>query len=171
MFNSKIEAYLFAIHVLNNLKEKCKKPQAIENAINKIRMAIENHEQDPKVVGDILIELARSSIFTTNLNRQLHDTGYHIENQSVQSLEDKYANPLGRRFESQIQIEMLLNPTPAMMAVVGEISIHVISAIAFLKYQDRDDPDGCILLRARASGIKNFTQSSRAISDWLWCFF
>ncbi len=120
-FKSKTEAYFFALHNLMEMAKKTKN-ESINHAINEMKILIENHEQDPKVAAEILNDLA-SQLVDTKQQTQLQNIAAAIKNSAYeQTLEEKYENPLARRFESEMQIALLKKPTDKMMQSVEHVS-------------------------------------------------
>ncbi|MDP1574948.1 MAG: hypothetical protein Q8L78_08500 [Coxiellaceae bacterium] len=123
-FTSKAEAYLYSIYMLKSMLAESVSPSsraAIEAAINSIKICVENHEQYPNIVSDILDCLTpsidpKNRLILTLLSRALSENSYE------QTDAEKWRAPLARRFESQIQIALLENPTKGMMAAVKKVS-------------------------------------------------
>ncbi|QRN02599.1 hypothetical protein GH742_01195 [Legionella sp. MW5194] len=125
-FKSKTEAYTFAIMELIRLKNKNKEDLALvakaDLAIGKIKTAIENHEQNPEKVIDILQEMANI--------KQIEGLIADIRQADFkQSPQEKFENPLGRRFESEMPVLLLKHPTPAIMEAVQRVSAELIKFI------------------------------------------
>lgn len=100
----------------------------INEAIQAIRICIENHEQSPDVVARVLSGLSRvvnaeDQFVLDKVSRVIKDSNYR------QSSHDRWKNPLGRRFESQLQIELLTHPTNAMMQSVYKISSKIVEIL------------------------------------------
>lgn len=128
MFKSKVEAYIYALSTLEALKPSLGEhaTKAIGVAIKQIRIAVENHEQNPKVVADILKNVAKLKQLESGSANKLHLLANIIEKASYkQTRQEKFENPLGRRFESQMQVELLQNPTDEMMASVKIMSNQI----------------------------------------------
>ena|GEM_PF-1562124 len=135
-FQSKTEAYLYTLYVLDCALKKQRvdsfASQKIKIAIDAIRIALENHEQNPKKVADIVDTLIREIRFNVDsytLSRLESVQQSIVESSYQQTVEEKWANPLGRRFESQLQIELLQKPTESMMASVKKISDKLIEIL------------------------------------------
>lgn len=136
IFKSRTEAYSYAILVLSKLLEKFEtsvfaenQRAAIRQGIEQIKIAIENHEQQPQIVADILqkIQETPGPIDWHPLER-LQDA--LLANKYQQSLQDKFRNPLARRLESEIAITLLLQPTTAMMTSVGRVSTELLKFLS-----------------------------------------
>lgn len=134
-FISKTEAYTYCIHVLTQLKqwliknsEMKRRIDFVSLAIEDIKIAMENHEQNPRVVIKRLetlkpfLEGDIQSILT-ELQRDL------AHNDFKQTSQEKFENILGRRIESELAISLLLNPTQAMMYAVGRVSKEIVKSI------------------------------------------
>jgi hypothetical protein len=139
-FKSKNECVLYVLQQLDNIaQENDGIPYAEVNAnfLTIIRAAIENHEIDINKVSGLLkefidkyskgLELPQKG----SLGGTIRKIDRGIEEQSD---EDKWRNPLARRFESQMQIELLKNPTQKMMQAVRLISDRMVSIL-----EGRDD--------------------------------
>jgi hypothetical protein len=134
-FKSKTEAYSYALVLINQLKAK-KIPSSTEltvpfnSCIGKLKVAFENHEQDPNVVVSYLEDLKGatelSSDELTKINQLQKDL---VTNDYKQTVKEKYQNPLARRAESELPIVLLHNPTPAMMTSVKRVSDELLKII------------------------------------------
>jgi len=132
-FKSKPEAYLYTIYILEKLLPRYKaQAEQIKAAIESIRVHIENHQQDPKVVAVVVEELCttlsdqiegKDELELASLASAIRESNY------VQTDEKKWENPLGRRFESQLQIALLQNPTKAMMSAVAKVSEKIVEIL------------------------------------------
>ncbi len=128
-FKSKVEAYLYSIYVLNEmLKSNIDSTDRINEAVEAIQIHIENHEQDPSVVVEVLSSIndvvtAKDQLVLNKVSRAVRNSDYS------QTSQEKWENPLGRRFESQLQIELLTHPTDAMMESVGKISCKIVDIL------------------------------------------
>lgn len=136
MFQSKIEAYFFALHCLQNLVNGEAVSDVGRKGIEDIRIAIENHEQDPLKISRLLMSISKQLANHQN-KKSLIVAAIEIGHAEYRaSLYEKFLNPLGRRFESEIPIQMLLKPTPSMMQSVGFMSMQLIMAIQQVNEQD-----------------------------------
>ncbi len=131
VFRSKTEAYTYAIALLVEINAEYKHPQPhLIDCTQKIIIAIENHEQNVEVVQQYLANIPDGSIplkYKSRLNQlklALLYSPYH-----KQTLEQKYENFLQRRLESDICLELILNPTDAMMDAVKKISTQILEVI------------------------------------------
>ncbi len=97
-----------------------------------IRIAIENHELKHKVVTRALRELKKHTEIHAHrkLLKQLR-AAFRASQFDAETLQDKFINPLRRRYESEIAVLMLQQPSNATMHVVGRISAMLIDAIDF----------------------------------------
>lgn len=128
-FTNKTEAYLYSIYILKNILKKfpgeSEESGKIKLAIEEIRILVENHEQNAQIVSTILANLSKDLGMAIDSKDQMALATVSkniVENKYEQTPQEKWENPIGRRFESQLQIELLQNPTNAMMASVKKIS-------------------------------------------------
>ncbi|MDP1573662.1 MAG: hypothetical protein Q8L78_01825 [Coxiellaceae bacterium] len=128
-FTNKTEAYLYSIYILENISKKfpvgSEEFAKIKRAIEEIRILVENHEQNPQAVSTTLENLLKAlgAAIDHKDKMALASVAQNIiENKYEQTSQEKWENPIGRRFESQLQIELLQSPTNAMMASVKKIS-------------------------------------------------
>lgn len=110
---------------------------ALKNCIENVRIAVENHEQNPQVVIDLLQTLIATEQLSperialiTRLQKDIKNSDYQ------QSPQDKYENPLARRFESECAIQLLVNPTTAMLDAVGQVSAQLIQYLDHLTEEE-----------------------------------
>lgn len=134
-FISKTEAYTYCIYVLTQLEQSLIKKSEMKRriefvslAIEDIKVAMENHEQNPRVVIKHLERLmpflnADMQSLLTELQADL------AHNDFKQTSQEKFENILGRRVESELAISLLLNPTQAMMYAVGRVSKEIVKSI------------------------------------------
>ncbi|KTD38435.1 hypothetical protein [Legionella oakridgensis] len=136
-FKSKTEAYFYAIHHLMGLQQKYSSP-LLAKAIDDLKILLENHEQNPKIAAKLLTFVAESLSERLepqemedlqNIAHAISSSAYH------QTLQEKHENPLARRFESQMQIELLQHPTTAMMTSVGKVSQGLLNVFAQMEEQ------------------------------------
>jgi hypothetical protein len=161
-FKYKIEAYLYTIYILQNIlwenRDKAVSTQIMQT-IERIRIAIENHEQDPEIVANLLTPLYTSNALEDILTEQQQLILFSLDNAirtSDYELNDqeKWLNPLARRFETEIQLALLQNPTEMMMSSVKKISLQILDIIeqspeAFQMLQDELDENAhCIAFGA-----------------------
>lgn len=127
MFRSKPEAYTSALITVHELKKDYSEAKELEHAIEQIKIAFENHEQDPQVVCEILQKIIPAidpkDQRLSELIQQISTSNY------TQSARAKFEAPLSRRYESEVAIKLLREPTKAMMEAVGEVSKQILSAI------------------------------------------
>ncbi|RUR29267.1 hypothetical protein [Legionella qingyii] len=137
-FKSKTEAYFFALHNLMELA-KTSNDEKLQQAIKEMKILIENHEQNPGKAVTILTSLA-SQLEDEGQQTLLRDIASAIQNSAYQqTLQEKYDNPLARRFESEMQIALLKSPTDKMMESVGHVSqalLNVFKQMEQLNYKD-----------------------------------
>lgn len=137
-FKSKTEAYFFALHNLMELA-KTTDNEHVQKTIKEMQILIENHEQNPKNAATILTTLA-SKLENEEQQTLLHDITAAIQNSAYQqTLQEKYENPLARRFESEMQIALLKNPTDKMMKSVGHVSKALLNVIQQMEEQSFGD--------------------------------
>lgn len=149
-FKSKIEAYTYAIVLLTKIREKVASTEStyrisnqatLEQGINKIKCAIENHEQNHEVITGYLQEIFNDSILATTDQELINSLIKDIETSDYQqTVKDKYRNPLARRSESEIAISLLQKPTKAMMESVKRVSNELLQLIDDLE----DDFNPCL---------------------------
>ncbi|HDV6745466.1 TPA: serine/threonine protein kinase [Legionella pneumophila] len=138
-FKSKTEAYFFALHNLMEIAKTTENKESINQAIQEMKILIENHEQNPKVAASILTSLA-PKLGNEKHQKLLHNIASAIENSTYQqTLQEKYENPLARRFESEMQIALLKNPTDEMMKSVGHVSQALLNVFHQMKEQGYED--------------------------------
>ena len=140
-FKSNNDVYFYAIHHLMQINTNHPN-QRIRNLIESLKIGVENHEQNPNSAAERLETLSEQ--LKTELSPleigELKAIARIIRSSSYeQSLQEKYENPLARRFESQMQIELLQHPTNAMMRSVGEISKRMLDV--FEQIESSDPPD------------------------------
>jgi len=136
-FNSRPEAYLYAISWLNQLKVRYPDLLQINQCSEAIKIAFENHERDTQKVADYLADLIPflSSPDRAALNKIINAT---LKCNSLkQTAIRKFENPIGRRAESELFSLLLLKPTKAMMEVVGQVSNQILKAIEDLEKTDQ----------------------------------
>lgn len=138
-FRSKSEAHFFALHNLLKIAETTDN-SAVNQAISDIKILIENHEQDPSVAANILQKVS-TKLEDGSQQKSLNSIAKAIINSDYQqqSPQEKYENPLARRFESEMQIAMLKSPTSKMMSSVGHVSkalLNVFEQIEKSEYPD-----------------------------------
>ena len=134
-FKSRIEAYSTAIILLERIKKTILTDgnmahKKINQCIEKIKTAIENHEKNPQVVADYLKQLAHEKSLPAKdikaiigLRRDILASDYK------QTTREKFENPLARRAESELPIILLQDPTKAMMESVKRVSDEIIKLI------------------------------------------
>jgi len=131
-FNSKLQAYSYVLIELYKLKQFYKNND-IENCIEKIKRAFENHEQNYKVVCGYLEELIKK--LTEPHQKILQNLIIDISGSDYkQSQREKFENPLARRAESELFTLLLKAPTPAMMTAVKRVSLGIIEAMKSVRY-------------------------------------
>lgn len=129
-FKLKNQAYTHAIYELNQASRDLEDRSLVDQCINQIKVAIENHEQDPGVVSQYILDLLRQVKFSSDNLSRLTSMAKDIEkNKYTKDSQTKFENPLARRAESEIAIEMLQNPTREMMKVVDIISVQIIKLL------------------------------------------
>jgi hypothetical protein len=132
MFCSKIEAYSFCLLFLERQKrdfvDNMEAQRIVDDTSANIRVAIENHETNPGQVSRLLDDFAKKVQLSDESLKQLPKLQLWLQNSSYeQTLEQRFTNPLPRRWESHFAIELLLNPTHGMMNAVGEVSKGVVA--------------------------------------------
>jgi hypothetical protein len=127
-FKSKPEAYLYILHILCEIRGKVESTNVkaiLDEAIGKIQIEVENHQQDIEIISNILLSVS-SNLSNDNHKQNLSELICAVQQSNF---EQTLQNELGRRLESQIQIELLLNPTDLMMASVLKMSKKIVEII------------------------------------------
>lgn len=129
-FTSKSEAYLYVIFQLDQLKEKFLSQTNVWQCIEEVKIAFENHEQDPQVVAKIIQKLIASEPLTSHVAEQLSELMNDLLSSTYQqSLQQKFENPWARRSESELPIVLSQKPTKAMMVSVGRVSEAILKIL------------------------------------------
>lgn len=129
-FTNKNEAYLYLMFELYVLKNTAYSSKSIDHCIEQIKIAFEDHEQNPKIVAtylDNLLETASLPDEKKNYIYSLRDD--LLKSDYQQSLIDRFENIIARRAESEFAVALLLHPTLAMMEAVGRISEEIMTII------------------------------------------
>ncbi len=129
-FSSKTEAYSYIILILTLIEEKFGERSlpnlnVVRRALNDVKIAMENHEQNIDVIWDILEKVkpllgANAQEIILALQHDLKSSDYQ------QTPLEKFQNPLARRAESELAIQLLKKPTNAMMIPVHRVSLEII---------------------------------------------
>lgn len=138
-FISKIEAYTYSLSLLTDIRNKLLTVDPITKslqqqtiqlnaAIEEIKIMTENHEQDQRVILDLL-ETIKSALNQTDLIKIIRLQKHIQQSHYQQTPQAKYENPLARRLESELAITLLLTPTKATMDVVKHVSASILSLI------------------------------------------
>lgn len=161
-FRSKPEAYAYALLSLEAISEK----NLVKKTIDSIKRALEDHEQDQKVVLDLLYQLVDNDqlsevnrVDIAEIIQRMLDSSY------LQSAQEKFNNPLMRRLESELASELLLNPTPATMKAVKLISDRII--ILFLQLDDLTLHNFILHYLCSGSGYLSFITQSTKLADFI----
>lgn len=138
-FKSRTEAYSYAISLLTQLSkqhigvvsDKTNTTFSLFNAcISNLKIAMENHEQDLKIIANFIEELISQGDILPNEEALLRELSFNILNSTYQqTIKEKFDNPLARRWESELAIILLCNPTEAMMQAVQEVSAQILCFI------------------------------------------
>jgi hypothetical protein len=134
--STKPAAYAYSIAQLSLLAQEV--PEAVARELKvlteKLKIAFENHEQD---IQYLVAELKAISEKHAKVLIKLHiSTIENVSNVMHQSdllkptLKERFSNPFQRRFESEFAINLLFNPTNAMMDAVGHISQRILACMA-----------------------------------------
>lgn len=132
MFVLKIEAYSTLIYVLQ--KSDYKENAAVLKAIQQIKHAIENHEQDVQTVLSYLDELLKPDTEGLEDDEFKHKLAFikdrieHINFDKTGSI-TRFKNPLKRLLDSLMAIKLLTQPTTLMMKSVSELSKGIINQL------------------------------------------
>ena len=126
-FNSRTEAYLYALYLLESTLALTElEENRIEAVIASIKIAIENHEQNPERVANLIDSLQMEDDSKLRiLSAALKDPASYKK----LSQEEKWEAPLARRLESDLHIQLLRYPTKKMLAVVYKASQKIVSEI------------------------------------------
>jgi len=130
-FKSKPEAYTFAIVTLIKINLIIKNSDNFDKEIfhtliacrEELKILVENHEQD-KNVAILILEKAKNCL---RKHKEAYSEIEQVQTSIAasdfkQTLIQKYENPLSRRFESELGIALLKQPTTEMMIAIGAIS-------------------------------------------------
>lgn len=133
-FKSKPEAYVYSLLLLYRIKARNVQagyPTAsLDQCITNIKIAFENHEQDPAVVCQLLNPLVSEKKISKQDKDLVQQLRHDLESSEyIQTAEEKFRNPLARRAESELTIALLQNPTPAMMKSVKRVSDKLLAII------------------------------------------
>ena len=143
-FQSKNEAYSYAILTLIKLKKMYENPRqekcilTIDEHIDFIKIALENHEQDlNKIISSLDVT---KEFLTPNMQAIITRLQQNILNSNYeQTDEEKFRNPLARRAESELAITLLQQPTAAMLTAVKRVSNEIIKLIPDMTPDMLDD--------------------------------
>ncbi|AMQ26731.1 TPA: hypothetical protein KKX32_001159 [Legionella pneumophila] len=124
-FNSKPEAYTYFIFLLNQWQTNYMgdKREAIAKAIDSIKMAYENHEQDTSVVHKMLHGLSHL------LEQEHADELNALCLVPIKDSQSNANNILPRRFESELACRLIESPTKSMMQAIDLVSQAIINLI------------------------------------------
>jgi hypothetical protein len=133
-YKSRPEAYIKCLQVLEMI-HRCESDETLKDrvkeAIHDIRVCVENHEQDANKVVQVIKNLKQHNVenaggkgVTKVLTRVLEALK---ESDYVQLPEEKWENPFGRRFESELQKELLFKPTRKMMQAVSKMTQKILA--------------------------------------------
>jgi len=135
MFKSKPEAYSFALMILQSLASAESSSDGKDDifaCINFIEKAFEDHEQDVNRVVQKIQELSCSHSISNDAVCTLLKLATMFQFEEI-TLQERFENPLGRRAESELPINLLLHPTKAIIAAVQEISNRILDVIDTLQ--------------------------------------
>lgn len=145
-FKSRTEAYSYAILLLTQLSTRYIAGTSdntnttfslFEACIGNLKIAMENHEQDLKIITELIEELISQGDILQDEEEVLREFSFNILNSTFQqTIKEKFDNPLARRWESELAIILLCRPTGAMMQAVQEVSaqiLHFIEQLSLLK--------------------------------------
>lgn len=140
MFRSKPEAYAFTISFLTELQKEYPH-QPIHLYLNQVQQAFDNHEQNPVLVSDGLMEMSTKIPLKTDHKQALNRLMSNIKQSDYekQSPQEKFENPLRRRAESEFATTLLLHPTPSMLEAVRRVSLEIINVIKSIEERDRPE--------------------------------
>lgn len=142
-FKTKIECYSYLIFILNtiqaDLKYKTNEIAQLEltECAKQLKILFENHESNPNRACDLLDKLIAKNVLEqkdihllTQLKKNCAENDFY-----TLSTEERFKNPLGRRFESEFACMLLHHPTNNMMNAVKRISQEM------MKLLDQFDED------------------------------
>ncbi|MDR3503848.1 MAG: hypothetical protein P4L79_14820 [Legionella sp.] len=166
-FKSRTEAYSYAILLLTQLSkrytarasDKTNTTLSLFNScIRNLKIALENHEQDLKMIAELIEELIAQSDILLDEEALLRELGSNILNSTYQqTIKDKFDNPLARRWESELAIILLRRPTAAMMEAIQGVSAQILRFIEQLcLLKDKFDWSFYIHLFSRSYHVISF---------------
>ncbi|OGT46344.1 MAG: hypothetical protein A3E82_08890 [Gammaproteobacteria bacterium RIFCSPHIGHO2_12_FULL_38_11] len=137
-FKSRSEAYLHVIYRLKNLGMKFPGVPVIEKGVENAKILFENHEQSMDKLCRILKGVLQAPFIQNEDREQLLSLMESLyKNKFEQSLDDKFKNPLARRYESEIGITLLLHPTTRMLASVKAMSERILPILDRKHYLEK----------------------------------
>ncbi len=165
-FKSKTEAYSYAILLLTRLSKRYAKwtffqensaITQINACICSLKIAMENHEQDLKISAERIEGLISQCALLPDDEVLLRELSTNILNSTYQqTIQEKFDNPLARRWESELAIVLFCNPTTAMMQAVSEVSAQILLFIEQLSLLKEFDWSFYIDLFSRSYHVISF---------------
>jgi hypothetical protein len=129
-FRSKPESYSYAILLLRDLAKAYPEAKEINMALENAKIAFENHEQNPKVICELVAGLQKLDYLNPKDVETIGNFIKSLQKQDYkQSAQEQFENPLGRRFESELFVLLLLQPTTSMLQVTGQMSAEILNAM------------------------------------------
>jgi hypothetical protein len=132
LFKSRTEAFTYSIWKISQLIEETQSEgeiKTITRCLQRFMDLMDKHEQDPSIFLRLLEFLKKR--LSSVLNKQTIEDlqAIYLNSDFNQSAQEQFENPLGRRLESELGIELMLNPTSAMMESVGQVSAEIIKIL------------------------------------------
>lgn len=129
--STKPQAYTYAIYLLEKIQSETGADNTIQECIESIKIAFENHEQKVEVVGDYLKSLVDKKVLKPFYNEMLEVLITDIQQCDIYLKLDseRFKNPLHRRYESEMAVEFLLNPTSKMLEMTKQVSEQIIKTL------------------------------------------
>lgn len=127
IFRSRTEAYIYAIYMLESILEQDSSiKNELASAIASIKVCIENHEANPEKVSALIDSVKPNTLEDRVKLRILSAALKEATSYRKLNAAEKSYLPLARRLESELHIELLLNPTEKMMSVIQVMSQKIL---------------------------------------------
>lgn len=149
------EAYSHILKFLYKVRgEYASHKSVIKKTILKIKRALLDHELDQKKVVESVTLLL--SILQGSDLQEFKQIAHDVKTSKyTKSRHDMWLNPYGRRLESEISINLLLNPTQKMKEAVRKVSQSILRVIKenedYLKHHPEDDETSKMIRQSFAS--------------------
>ncbi|CDZ76104.1 hypothetical protein BN59_00368 [Legionella massiliensis] len=144
-FSSKPEAYTYIIYTLTQWLDSysAEVSTVINQSIESVKIAYENHEQDTDNIRLIIMSLLRDDILFPH-----HQNEIEVLASSLSIINDNKTNDnnvLQRRFESELVSCLIQNPTHLMMSSIHLVSHAIIKTINEYRQYSTDSKEQDIL--------------------------